>query len=213
MTIPSNQTGDGGIGPMDPFPAGPGPASPQEAGRPQPIVPSAAPDDSSGRSTADTAKDQARVVTEAAADAGSRVADTVKQEVQDVVELSGREARGLLDEAREQLQAQASTQQQNVAAGLHGLAEELGEMASSSRRQGVLSDLAGQGAAKGTEIAEWLERHEPLDVLQEVQSFARRRPVLFLAACGLAGVAAGRIARAMGDNAGDEAAADLHDAR
>ena len=62
-------------------------------------------------------------------------------------------------------------------------------------RVGDDADLAEQAAQKGGEIARWLEDREPRDVLDEVKSFARRRPVTFLALCGLAGVVAGRLTR------------------
>ena len=68
-------------------------------------------------------------------------------------------------------------------------------MASASEESGPLTDLAHQAAQRGGEIAHWLENHEPSDVLREVQSFARRRPVMFLVICGAAGVLAGRLTR------------------
>ena len=58
-----------------------------------------------------------------------------------------------------------------------------------------MSDLVQQAANKGNEIVSWLENREPADVLADVRRFAARRPVMFLALCGLAGVVAGRITR------------------
>ena len=51
-----------------------------------------------------------------------------------------------------------------------------------------MTDLAHQASRKGGEIAHWLQDREPADVLEAVRSYARRRPVTFLALCGLAGV-------------------------
>ena len=68
-------------------------------------------------------------------------------------------------------------------------------MASSSQESGPLTDLAHQASRKGGEIAHWLENREPADVLEEVRAFARRRPVMFLGLCALAGVVAGRLTR------------------
>jgi hypothetical protein len=68
-------------------------------------------------------------------------------------------------------------------------------MASSSSESGPLTDLAHQASRKGGEIAHWLENREPADVLDEVRSFARRRPVMFLGLCALAGIVAGRLTR------------------
>src|SRR3712207_3819283 len=58
-----------------------------------------------------------------------------------------------------------------------------------------MGDLIQQAASKGSQIAQWLEDREPSDVLEELRRFARRRPVMFLALCGLAGVVAGRLTR------------------
>ena len=68
-------------------------------------------------------------------------------------------------------------------------------MASSSPESGPLTDLAHQASRKGGEIAHWLENREPADVLEEVRAFARRRPVMFLGLCALAGIVAGRLTR------------------
>ena len=49
-----------------------------------------------------------------------------------------------------------------------------------------MSDLAPAGRAdKGSEIAQWLEAREPADVLADLRRFALRRPLMFLALCGL----------------------------
>ena len=68
-------------------------------------------------------------------------------------------------------------------------------MASSSQESGPLTDLAHQASRKGGEVAHWLQDREPADVLEAVRSYARRRPVTFLALCGLAGIVAGRLTR------------------
>jgi hypothetical protein len=100
-----------------------------------------------------------------------------------------------LDTVRSEAGAQASTQQHRIADALHSLSKELGGMASSSQESGPLTDLAHQASRKGGEVAHWLQDREPTDVLDAVRSYARRRPVTFLALCGLAGVAAGRLTR------------------
>ena len=65
----------------------------------------------------------------------------------------------------------------------------------SSPEPGPVTGLVHQAADKGSEIVQWLEDREPADVLADVRRFAQRRPVMFLALCGLAGVVAGRITR------------------
>ncbi|MCW3158612.1 hypothetical protein [Micropruina sonneratiae] len=146
-------------------------------------------------STTDTAKQEAGKVADTGVQAAKDVAGTVKDEASNVVAEATQQAKSLFATARDELSSQGGAQQQRLAAGLHSLSKELGGMASSSEQSGPLTDLAKQAAAKGGELAHWLETHEPADLLREVQAYARRRPVAFLALCGLAGVVAGRVAR------------------
>jgi len=162
------------------------------------------PDDSTGdaeSSTTDVAKGEAAAVKDTAVEAGQNVAETAKGEAANVAEETKVQAKGLLDSVSSQVQEQAGTQQRRLADTVQGLAGELGSMASGSQESGALTDLARQGADKGQEIAGWLQDKEPRDVLEQVKSFARRRPVRFLVLCGAAGVAAGRLTRgAIGAN-------------
>ena len=146
-------------------------------------------------STVDTAKGEAKQVAGTALDSGKDVAQTAKSEAANVAAEAKQQAASLFDTVRTEAGEQASTQQQRVAGALHGLAKELGGMASSSEESGPLTDLAHQASQKGGEIAHWLEDREPADVVEAVRSYARRRPVTFLALCGVAGVLAGRLTR------------------
>ena len=146
-------------------------------------------------STTDVAKDEAGKVKDTAVDAGKQVAATAKDEAANVAAETKQQAKSLFGAVSSEVQTQAGTQQQKIASSMHALSKELGGMASGSAESGPLTDLAHEGARRGGEIASWLENHEPRDVLREVQSFARRRPVVFLALCGFAGVLAGRLTR------------------
>ena len=146
-------------------------------------------------SKVDTAKGEAKQVAGAAVDSGREVAATAKGEAQNVVAETKQQARSLLETVRSEVGEQAGAQQNLVADALHSLSKELGSMASSSQESGPLTDLAHQASRKGGEIAHWLQDREPTDVLEEVRSYARRRPGTFLVLCGLAGVVAGRLTR------------------
>ena len=146
-------------------------------------------------STVDTAKGEAKQVAGTALDSGKDVAQTAKSEAANVAAEAKQQAASLFDTVRTEAGEQADTQQQRVAEALHGLAKELGGMASSSEESGPLTDLAHQASHKGGEIAHWLQDREPADVVEAVRSYARRRPVTFLALCGVAGVLAGRLTR------------------
>lgn len=157
-------------------------------------------------SPTDTAKHEvSRVAGNAAAAAGDVVA-TAKDEAANLAAETKQQAKSLLSTAGDELKSQTGAQQQRVAAGVRSLVDELGAMVSGTDQSGPLTDLAQQAADKGRALAQWLEDHEPQDVLREVQTFARRRPVAFLAICGLAGVIAGRITRGAVAAQSDDAA-------
>lgn len=144
---------------------------------------------------ASTAGVEARRVADTAASAGGDVAQTARQEAVQVATEAREQAGSLLDTVRTEVSGQAGTQQQRVADALHGLSKELGAMASSSPESGWVTDLVHDASRRGGEVSHWLSEREPADVLDAVRSYARRRPVTFLALCGLAGVLAGRLTR------------------
>ncbi|MCW2525254.1 MAG: hypothetical protein JWM76_114 [Pseudonocardiales bacterium] len=149
--------------------------------------------------TAQVAKDQAASVGSGAAEAGQHVAGVAKEQVGQVATEAGRQAKDLINQARTELSTQGGAQQQRLASSLHSLGDELHSMAHNSDQSGVATDLAKQAAGKTKEVASWLESREPGDVLDEVKSFARQRPVAFLALAVGAGLVAGRLTRGFKD--------------
>ncbi|WIY82572.1 hypothetical protein [Propionimicrobium sp. PCR01-08-3] len=156
-------------------------------------------------SASDASKGEAEAMKDTVADSATDVADSAKSATQDVVAETRQQAGNLLALVRDEVETQAGAQQQNMAGTLHSLVQELEGMATNSTQNGPLTQAARQGATKGGEIADWLQDHEPRDLLREVRSFARRRPVAFLAACGAAGVVAGRLSRAIAASDGSPA--------
>ncbi len=183
------------LGPASDYPVGAGigvPAS--ESGANWPPA-GGSPSPSTTPSTTDVAKDEAGNVKDTAVDAGKNVAATAKGEAANVVQETKQQAQSLLSTVTSEVRDQGRNQQQRIATAVHSLSKELGGMASASEESGPLTDLAQQASRRGGEIAHWLEDREPSDVLAEVKRFARRRPVMFLGLCALAGVVAGRLAR------------------
>jgi hypothetical protein len=62
---------------------------------------------------------------------------------------------------------------------------------------GLGAQLARQGADFTDQAADFLQKHEPGDLLEEVRGFARRKPGMFLLAAVAAGVVAGRLTRSL----------------
>ena len=147
-------------------------------------------------STADVAKDQASSVAGGAAEAAQHVAGVAKEQVGQVTAEASRQVKHLVGQAKDELSTQAQSQQERAATGLHSVGDQLKAMASGSGQPGVAADLAKQAAEKVHEIAGWLEK-DPAILLNDVRSFARQRPGMFLAVALGAGIVAGRLARGM----------------
>ncbi|MCX6498670.1 MAG: hypothetical protein NTU93_07690 [Arthrobacter sp.] len=174
-------------------------------------APSTFPSAYSGTSTTETssktdaAKGEAGEVTRQAADSAQNVAQTAKDEAANVAGEVKSNAKDLLAQARTDLTAQAGTQQQKAAQGLHSISSELRSMADASDEPGVASDLVRQAAERSKSVATWLENRDPGSLLNEMKSFARQRPGTFLLAAAGAGILAGRLSRSLSAGAPDTA--------
>lgn len=162
----------------------------------QPTTPMSAGDQSPG-STGDSAQEKATHVASTAKESGAQTAQTAAGEAQHVAAETKEQARDLAQEAMSQLREQAGAQQEKVVSGLRELVEELRAMADGGGKNGLATEAAHQGADRAKQAADWLEHHEPGDLLDEVRRFGRRRPGAFLAGAALAGVLAGRLTRGM----------------
>src|SRR6478609_2736286 len=148
-------------------------------------------------STAEVAKQQAADVADTAKQASAQVTDTVKEQAGQVTAEAKHQAKQLLAQAQSELTEQAASTQQRVSEGLHALADELSGMARNSDQDGVATDLARQAADKARQAAGWLADRDPGSLLDEVRSFARKKPGTYLAIALGAGVLAGRLTRGL----------------
>jgi uncharacterized protein YjbJ (UPF0337 family) len=141
-------------------------------------------------STTDQAKEQAKQVAGVATDEVKSVAGDVREQ-----------ARGLLDETKSQVQDQSRTQRDRLVDTLRTLGDDLDGMA--EQRSGLASDAAREVANRARSFSQQLEGREPSDLLDDLRSFARRRPGMFLAGALISGVVVGRILRGTRDAAQD----------
>jgi len=152
----------------------------------------------------ETAKQEATEVTSTAQTEAGRVLDTAKQEASTVAGEAKSQAKRLYSQTRQELAEQAATQQQRVADGLRSIGDEFASLAQGSENPGVATDLVRQASTRLTDASSWLSQRDPGSLLDEVKSFARRRPGVFIAGALVAGVVAGRLTRALGENAKEE---------
>jgi hypothetical protein len=158
----------------------------------------------SADSTTQVAKDQAAGVGQGAAEAGQHVAGVAKEQAATVAAEASAQAKDLLAQTRTELSEQAALQQQRIATGIRALSEELSSMASRSQQPGMATDLVAQASDRAGDLAGWLDARDPGSLVQEVSSFARRRPGAFLALAAGAGLLAGRLTRGAVTGAHDD---------
>ncbi len=146
-------------------------------------------------STADTAKDEAKNVKDAAAGATQQVADTAKEQAGQVASDVREQTRQLADETRNQLSSQVTSQRDRAVGGLRSLGDELRTMSEQSGQSGVGTQLAREGGDITHKVADFIEQREPAQLLDEVRSYARQKPGTFLIGAAVAGALVGRLTR------------------
>ena len=157
------------------------------------------------------AKDKAKHAAGEAQGQAQAVAQDAKSKAQDLAATAQHEAGHVKDEAmdqvkslassvQEQVGSQAQTQQERLAGQARTYTDDLHRLVSGEQPQ---TDLVRQGFASVADRAESLtqrlETASPQDLLQDVRSFAARRPGTFLAIALGAGLVAGRLTRGMRD--------------
>ncbi len=149
---------------------------------------------------AGTARAEAGHVAETAGEAARDVVGTAKEKASEVTSDVREQTAKLMGETRDQLAEQAGQQKDRAAEGLRSVADELRGMAEHGQ-SGWGAQLAGHGAQYGDQAADFLQKHEPAEILDEVRRYARKRPGTFLLGAAVLGVVAGRMTRALAGGA------------
>ena len=176
-------------------------STPSPHGGPSPSVPT-----KDQGTTAGVVKDQAAGLSQGTAQAGKHVAEVTREQASGVAAEAGRQGKDLLRQGQDQLEAQAAQGQQRLAKQLISFSDELRSMADASGQAGLAGDLAHQAATQAHRAGQWLDNRRPREVAEEMQSFARRRPGVFLVLAAGAGLVAGRLTRGLKDQGDDSAA-------
>ncbi len=145
----------------------------------------------------DAAKEEASKVAGQAAGGAQNVVQTAKHEAGHVASEAKSEAKDLLQQAKQGVGSQAGAQQQKAADGVRTISSQLQAMADAPEQQGVASDLVRQAADRTAAVASWIEGKDPGTLLNDVQSFARRKPGTFLLVSAGAGLLVGRLVRGL----------------
>lgn len=140
-------------------------------------------------------KERAQQAASTAQQEGAHVAETAMSEAQQVAGEAKEKAADLLADAKSQIGEQSKTQLQALVSKLDELRDEIDGMIEGSAVQGTVTDLARQLSDKTKSLSSHLHDREPGDLLDDVRSFARRRPGTFLIGAVATGVVAGRLTR------------------
>jgi hypothetical protein len=143
----------------------------------------------------DSAKETAKDAAGSAADHASDVAATAKDEAAKVATEAKDKAADLFADVKSQADEQSKAQLQNLATKIGELANELDGLVTNAESSGTVTDVAQQLADRTHQLSAHLESRQPLDLLEDVRGFARRRPAAFLAGAAAAGLLAGRLTR------------------
>jgi len=146
---------------------------------------------------AGAAKGAAQDVAGDAKEKAASVAGTAKEQVSNVASEATEHAKQLYSQASETVKEQAAGQQQRAAGGLRSLGEQLGRMADKDDEQGIAAKVVRDLSHRAGSAAGYLENRDPGSLLDEVKSFAARKPGTFIAIAAGAGILAGRLTKAL----------------
>ena len=149
------------------------------------------------------AKEQAKQTAGTAADEGQRVAGVASGEAKKVASEASSQVHGLLNQATSQVEDQSRTQRDRLADTLGSLGSDLHSMADTSGG-GLAADLAKEVGDRAQQVSQHLQGREPRELLDDLRSFARRRPGVFLGGALVAGIVAGRLTRGARDASHDD---------
>jgi len=149
-----------------------------------------------GKQTAAAAADAAGQTASTAAEGAKQVASEAAHQVTEVTRQATDQARDLLGQAQSQLREQATTQTQRAASGLADVSKQIRALSDGQPDQaGFAADAARQLAEKVEEVAGRIEERGFDGAVQDLTSFARRRPGVFLLSAAATGFVVGRLGR------------------
>jgi len=122
------------------------------------------------------------------------VAETARYEMGTVADEVKHQAGRVASDVRGRLTEQARHRQQDLADRARQTGEELRAMAS-DREPSPARTTVEQLASRTDQVADYLSKHGPEELLADLQDFARRRPGVFLASAAVAGFVVGRLAK------------------
>jgi hypothetical protein len=148
------------------------------------------------RRAGSVAANEAKEVAGTAGEAAKQVARSAGEQAREVAQEAARQAGNLAGEARHQLKRQAEQEADRAASNLMTLSEQARALSEGRiEAAGPLADQVGRLADQLADVAARLRSRGFDGVVEDVRSFARRRPAAFIGLTALAGFAVTRIVR------------------
>ena len=145
---------------------------------------------------ASTAKDESAAVAGSAVEGGREVAGELADQVSAVAGTAKDQLSTLMSQAKDELRTQGEARGQQVVSGLQTLSDQM---------SALVNGRPDQAGGVGTAVSEAQQRVQtyvrsvqgrgPRALVDDVTTFARRRPGVFLLAASITGFAAGRLVR------------------
>ncbi|MGP3924522.1 hypothetical protein [Streptomyces sp. 8N616] len=150
----------------------------------------------SAQQAGQVAKQEASATAGQAKVAAGEVAGTAKEQAQAVTEQASEQVRTVVVDLRERAGDEVQSQAQKAAGNLRQWADDLADMAEKARPDSPARSMIAQAADGGRRAANTLEQRGVGGLVEDVETFARRKPGTFLAGAALAGFVVGRLAKA-----------------
>ncbi|MFI8194104.1 hypothetical protein ACIF8T_36085 [Streptomyces sp. NPDC085946] len=148
------------------------------------------------------AGETARVETSATADqarqAAGQVASTAVQQAKEVTGEARQQAGSVVRELCSRALDEAEGQTRRAAGVLRQWAQDLAELTENAPEGSPVRSVATQVADRGRRAADYVDRQGVEGMAGDLQSFARRRPGMFLGGALLAGLAVGHLGKVAG---------------
>lgn len=159
--------------------------------------------------TADVARQESHQLKGTAKDAASSVADTAAARGREIKGQAARHARSIASDAQRQLRGHAQQETQRAGAALSTAGDQLRALADGRVEDaGVLGEYVGAAAATVNRWADAVQDRGFDGLLDDLRTFGRRRPGMFLAGALAAGIVAGRFGRNAAQELGDDERSD-----
>jgi gas vesicle protein len=129
--------------------------------------------------------------------AAGEVAETAKDQARVVAQEARDQTRQLTHQLRRRTSEQAQQQSKRAADTVRQWTDELTTIGENVKPDSPVRGVVQQVAERGNRVADYLENEGLNGVVRDVQTFARRRPGLFLAGAVAAGFLVGRAAKAV----------------